>query len=65
MAYVKVHVENKLGGKTVLGMDDERDAERIEYLKKLVKREDLESVTVVAADEKKTAAKKSAASSGG
>ena len=46
MADVHVHVTNKSGGKTSLLMDDEQDAERIEYLKKLVKRDELDEVKV-------------------
>lgn len=46
MAYVHVTTKNNAGQVAVLTLDDERDAERIEYLKKLAKREDLDSVSV-------------------
>jgi len=46
MAYVHVVVKNNSGNTVTLGLDDVSDAERIEYLKKLAKREDLESVNV-------------------
>lgn len=44
MANVHVNVTNKTGGKVSLLLDE--DDERIEYFKKLVRREELEAVTV-------------------
>lgn len=52
MADVHVHVTNKTGGKVSLTLDEEDP--RIEYMKKLVRRDELEAVTV----SKPTAAKK-------
>jgi hypothetical protein len=46
VADVKVIVVNKSGKTVGLTLDDERDAERIEYLKKQVKADVLESVKV-------------------
>jgi hypothetical protein len=46
MAYVHVSVKNNTGNTVVLLLDDERDAEKIEYFRKLVRREDLDSVKV-------------------
>jgi hypothetical protein len=44
MADVHVHVTNKTGGKVSLTLDE--DDARIEYFKTLVKRDELEAVTV-------------------
>ena len=44
MADVQVHVTNMTGGKVSLTLDE--NDERIEYFKKLVRREELEAVTV-------------------
>lgn len=44
MADVHVHVTNKTGGKVSLLLAEED--ERIEYFRKLVKRDELEAVTV-------------------
>lgn len=55
MANVHVTVTNKSGGKTSLTLDEED--ERIEYFKRLVKRDELEDVKV-----SKPVAKKSATS---
>lgn len=49
MATVHVVVKNNSGNTVTLQFDDEKDAERIEYLKKLVRREDLADVKVVGA----------------
>lgn len=46
MAIVHVTTKNNSGQTATLALDDERDAERIAYLKTLAKREDLESVSV-------------------
>lgn len=46
MADVHVSVKNNSGATAVFLMDDERDAERISYLKTLQRREDLEAVSV-------------------
>lgn len=56
MTAVHVHVTNKTGGKVALTLDDELDAERIQYLKKLVKRDELEAVSVKPAKAAKPAA---------
>lgn len=53
MAAVKVIVVNNSGHTVGLTLDDVKDAERIAYLKTLVKREDLESVKVQSADQPK------------
>jgi hypothetical protein len=59
MADVHVTVKNKSGQTVTLLLDDERDKERIAYVKRGVAREDFESVDVKAAKEpaKKAAAK--------
>lgn len=46
MAFVKVTVTNKSGHKVGLTLDDEQDAERITYLKKQLKADVYEDVTV-------------------
>lgn len=46
MADVHVTTENNSGQKVTLLLDDERDSEKIEYFKTLVRREDLRDVTV-------------------
>lgn len=46
MADVHVIVKNNSGHTVGLTLDDEQDAERIDYLKKQAKREDLDTVTV-------------------
>lgn len=58
MGYVKAEVTNKSGQKVGLLLDE--DDERVEYLKKLVKRDELEDVKFSAVAEK-SPAKKSAA----
>lgn len=55
MAEVHVTTTNKSGQKAVLRLDDERDAERIEYLQKRVRREALESAKVSKPASKSTA----------
>lgn len=49
MAAVHVTTTNNAGHTATLLLDDERDAERIEYLKTLVRREDLADVKVKSA----------------
>jgi len=64
MTYVQVHVTNNSDQECSLLLDDERDAERIDYLKKLARREDLASVKVEpveAAPKAKAPAKKAPA----
>lgn len=51
MAEVHVHVTNKTGGEVTLRLDE--SDERIEYFKKLVRREELEAVRVVKLPEPK------------
>lgn len=51
MAEVNVHVTNKTGGKVSLRLDE--NDERIEYFKKLVRREELEAVSVTKLPEPK------------
>ena len=46
MALVNVKVKNNTGAEVTLRLDDTDDAERIDYLQKLARREDLASVTV-------------------
>lgn len=46
MALVQVTVKNNSGHTVGLTLDDEQDAERIAYLRTLVKREDLDSIKV-------------------
>lgn len=53
MGNVHVQVTNKSGGVVTLRLDE--NDERVEYLKKLVKRDELEAVKVSAANEKPAA----------
>lgn len=50
MGNVHVHVTNKSGGELTLLLDE--NDERVEYLKKLVKRDELEAVKVSKVAEK-------------
>ena len=54
MGNVHVHVVNKTGGKVSLLLDE--NDERVEYFKKLVRRDELESVRVVGVDGAKESA---------
>lgn len=54
MGNVHVHVVNKTGGKVSLLLDE--NDERLDYFKKLVRRDELESVRVVSADGPKESA---------
>lgn len=59
MADVKVIVTNKAGHQVGLTLDDKKDAERIDYLKKQVKADVFDDVQVESAEkplEKRTAA---------
>lgn len=63
MAEVHVTTENNSGQKVTFLLDDERNAEQIDYFKKLVRREDLRDVTVTKPAQK--GAPRGAAKSGG
>lgn len=54
MGYVKAEVTNKTGGTVTLTLDE--NDERVEYLKKLVKRDELEAVKVTPVAAKKAPA---------
>jgi acylphosphatase len=56
MGFVKAEVTNKSGGKVTLTLDE--DDERIEYFKKLVKRDELEAVKFSKVAEKSTSGNK-------
>lgn len=54
MAAVHVIVKNNSGNTVGLLLDDERDAERITYLQKLAKRDELDSVQIRKAPTRKS-----------
>lgn len=60
MADVHVTVKNKSGKTVTLLLDDERDAERIAYLKRGVGREDFESFGLKSAAQVEAEAKRAA-----
>jgi hypothetical protein len=57
MAEVHVTTENLSGQKVTFLLDDERDAEKIEYFQKLKRRDELNDVTVSKPPAAKAAAK--------
>ncbi|MCG7610348.1 hypothetical protein [Mycobacterium sp. CnD-18-1] len=65
MAKVQVAVLNNSGNTVTLTLDDERDAERIEYFRTLKRREDIADVTVSGGAKAPRSQQKSSGDAGG